>query len=195
MPKKLHEIQCSVCGEGTLRRQKVTQDIGDLLGIPRVVVKGAPALVCSKCGEVTVDGAVLEQVSFMLAARILAQSELKPLEARYVRKLLGYRQEDLAENLGVTRATVNRWETGSAVISGTSAYAIRSHVFFRLRSQTPLIEAVAPAFETRTPPGRNKAPYTFEAPPRADDEGSRPPMAPRRHRPRGGDGVRRGSAR
>src|SRR3989304_2259580 len=96
MAKKSREIQCSVCQEGTLRRQLVTQNVGALRGTPGVVVKGAPALVCSNCGETTVDGAVLEQVSLMLAARILGQSELKPTEVRYLRKLLGDRQEDLA---------------------------------------------------------------------------------------------------
>lgn len=163
MAKKPREIQCSACGEGMLRRKQVTQDVGDLLGIPGVVVKGAPALVCSKCGEITLDGAVLERVSLMLAARILGQSELKPTEVRYLRKLLGDRQEDLADKLGVTRATVNRWEKGSDPISGLPAYAVRSHVFFRLRSQSPLIDKVASAFETRAPAGRKKVRYSFEA--------------------------------
>ena len=109
--KSPHEIRCSVCEKGVLREKKIDQDLSPLLGL-NVLVSGAPALVCSNCGEITVMGDVLEQVSLDLAASILRQEKLAPDEIRYLRKLLGYRQEDLADKLGVTRATVNRWETG-----------------------------------------------------------------------------------
>ena len=113
MAKKSREIRCSVCGKGTLRQRLVTHDVGDLLGLKQVVVKNALVWVCPKCGEVTVDGAMLEQVSFAIAASIISQSVLEPIEVRYLRKLLGDRQQDLADKLGVNRATVNRWEMGS----------------------------------------------------------------------------------
>jgi len=161
MAKKVTEIRCSVCGKGMLRRKRLDQDVGDVLGLEGVVLKDAPALVCSKCGEVTLDGAVLEQVALIVAAHILRQSELAPAEVRYLRKLLGDRQEDLADKLGVTRATVNRWEMGTTPVTGPPAYAVRSHAFFRLRSQSPLIEKAAPTFEARGAP-RKRSGYTVE---------------------------------
>ena len=159
MAKKTNAIVCSVCGKGTLRRRRVDHEVGELLGLPGVTLRDAPAWVCSKCGEVSVDGAVLERVSLLLAARILEQSELAPAEIRYLRKLLGYRQEDLAAKLEVTRATVNRWEMSKGPVTGPPAYAVRSHVFFRLRSH-PAIAQVAPAFESPGP--RHKGRYTVE---------------------------------
>lgn len=147
MAKKSHEIRCSVCEKGVLREKKTDQDLSPLLGL-NVLVSGAPALVCSNCGEITVMGDVLEQVSLDLAASILRQEKLAPDEIRYLRKLLGYRQEDLADKLGVTRATVNRWETGGDLVDGPPAYAVRSLAFFQLRSRSPVFDDVAKTFET-----------------------------------------------
>jgi YgiT-type zinc finger domain-containing protein len=147
MPKKSHEIRCSVCEKGVLREKRADQDLSPLLGL-NVVVCGAPALVCSHCGETTVMGDVLEQVSLDLAASILRQEKLAPDEIRYLRKLLGYRQEDLADKLGVTRATVNRWEKGGDLVDGPPAYAVRSLAFFQLRSRSPVFDDVAKTFET-----------------------------------------------
>jgi YgiT-type zinc finger domain-containing protein len=161
MAKKSREIRCSVCGKGILRQRFVTHDVGDLLGLKEVVIKDAPALVCSKCGEVTIDGRLLEEVSFIIAASIISQSVLDPMEVRYLRNLLGDRQQDLADKLGVTRATVNRWEMGKEPVSGPNAYALRSHAFFRLRSRSKAVEGAAPAFEGR-PAKRKKLPSTLD---------------------------------
>ena len=124
----------------------VSHDVGPLLGMPHVKVEHLPALACAKCGAVTVAGEILDAVSMLLAALLLRQASLDATEVRYLRKMAGDTQEDFAKRLEVDRATVNRWENAATPITGTPAYAIRSHVFFRLRRKSPVVEAAADAF-------------------------------------------------
>jgi DNA-binding transcriptional regulator YiaG len=114
--------------------------------MPHVSVEHLPALVCTKCGTVTVAGALLDAVANLLAALILKNPALDAGEVRYLRKMVGDTQEEFARRLEVERATVNRWENSTAPISGPTAYAIRSHVFFRLRGKNATVDAVADTF-------------------------------------------------
>jgi hypothetical protein len=143
----------------------VSYDVGPLLGMPQVQVEHLPALVCAKCGAATVGGAVLDAVSMLLAALILRRSSLQATEVRYLRKVVGDTQEEFAKRLEVDRATVNRWENAAAPITGTPAYAIRSHVFFRLRRKSTMIDAAAEAFvETgRSQKRTRRAVYRLDA--------------------------------
>jgi transcriptional regulator with XRE-family HTH domain len=93
-----------------------------------------------------VEGAVLDAVSMLLAALILRRPSLTASEVRYLRKVVGDTQEEFARRLEVERVTVNRWENASTPISGTPAYAIRSHVFFRLRCASAAVDAIADTF-------------------------------------------------
>jgi hypothetical protein len=135
-----------VCGEGRLAEKVVSHDVGPLLGMPHVEVEHLPALACAKCGAVTVAGEMLDAVSMLLAALLLRQTSLDATEVRYLRRMAGDTQEEFARRLEVDRATVNRWENTATPITGTPAYAIRSHVFFRLRRNSSVIEAVGDAF-------------------------------------------------
>jgi YgiT-type zinc finger domain-containing protein len=139
-------ILCSACGKGHLAEKVVNHDVGALLGMPHVRVENLPALVCSKCGVVTVPGAILDSLSSLLAALILKRPALDAGEVRYLRRMVGDTQEEFAKRLEVERATVNRWENSAAPISGPTAYAIRSHVFFRLRGKSAAVDAVAETF-------------------------------------------------
>jgi hypothetical protein len=150
-------ILCSACGKGRLADKVVSHDVGPLLGMPHVKVEHLPALACAKCGAVTVGGAVLDAVSMLLAAVILRRASLEASEVRYLRRMVGDTQEEFAKRLEVDRATVNRWENSVAAITGTPAYAIRSHVFFRLRHKSAVIDAVGEAFaETGSPRRRGR---------------------------------------
>jgi YgiT-type zinc finger domain-containing protein len=149
-------IRCSSCQEGKLVRRTIDHDVGDLVGMTRVTVTGLPALVCPKCGAVSMDGPVVEEIIFQLAATILARPELDAIEVRFLRKLVGDTQQELADRLNVNRVTVNRWENASEPITGPDAYAVRSHVFFRLRGHHAAIEKVAPAFTDKNPRPRSK---------------------------------------
>jgi YgiT-type zinc finger domain-containing protein len=150
-------IRCSSCDEGTLVRRTIDHDVGELVGMDRVMVTAVPALVCPKCGAVSMEGEVMEEIMFHLAGCILGRTELDAIDVRFLRKLVGDTQQALADRLGVVRATVNRWENSQDPVSGPDAYAIRSHVFFRLRGQHAAIEAAAPAFVESKPRPRSRS--------------------------------------
>ena len=101
----------------------------------------------------------------LVAALILKRPALDAGEVRYLRTMVGDTQAEFAKRLEVERATVNRWENSMVPISGTSAYAIRAHVFFRLRGKSTAVDAVAEAFlQTRSPEKRGKRPaYRIDA--------------------------------
>jgi YgiT-type zinc finger domain-containing protein len=158
---KTTKIRCSKCGKGKLRHKTVDYDVGHLVDMKRVFVEGLPALVCPNCGAVSVEGKILETVTFLVAAEILERPELAPLEVRYLRKLLGDTQDEFAARLGVVRATVNRWENSEANVTGPDAYAIRSHTFFRLQDN-PIVDAVAPAFTSEKARTKSKPKRSYK---------------------------------
>jgi len=156
-------IGCSECEDGVLSKKIIEHDVGALLGMNEVRVTNLPALVCNRCGAVAVDGGVLDKVSFALASQILSRPSLDGIEVRYLRKMLGDTQSDLAEKLGVDRITVNRWENSPEPIGGAQAYALRSHTFLRLRNRDSTIEEVAPAFiEKPSPPETRRKGYRLD---------------------------------
>jgi len=157
------ETRCFDCSEGALRRQVVTHDVGALLGVESVTVENMPAAVCDRCGWVAVDGRLLDDISMGLAAFILSQPVIDPDEARYLRRLLGDTQEELAEHLNLSRATVNRWETDTKPLDGASAYALRAHAFLRLQSKSPIIQRAAAALREILPPRQRRRPYRLNA--------------------------------
>lgn len=156
-------IRCSECEKDYLVHKIIEHDVGELVDLKQVVVTNLPALVCPSCGNVSMYGAVLEEIALHLAALILQLPELPTPEVRFLRKLVGDTQEEFAERLAVVRATVNRWENSDHPITGPDAYAIRSHVFFRLRGASPAIEASASAFiEPPRRPKRRSQGYKIE---------------------------------
>jgi DNA-binding XRE family transcriptional regulator len=162
--RKTTRILCAECGEGRLISKSIRHDVGALLGMKSVDVQNLPALVCNRCGAVSVPGAILDKLQLFLAATILQRPTLGGYEVRYLRRMLGDTQEELATSLAVDRATVNRWENLEKLVEGTQAYAIRSHAFFRLRRLSPVIESVADVFAERKPPrSRKPASYQFDA--------------------------------
>lgn len=156
MSNKPVKIRCSTCGKGKLRLKTIDHDVGPLLDMTRVFVKDLPALVCGNCGAISLIGHTLDTISMLLAVEVLQLVEIAPLEVRYLRKLLGDTQDEFAARLNVVRATANRWENSDKPVSGPEAYAIRTHVFFRLRDKHPVIESVAPAFTSSHPAPRKR---------------------------------------
>jgi hypothetical protein len=157
-------IRCSECEDGVLGKKTIEHDVGALLGMNEVRVTNLPALVCNRCSAVAVEGEILDKISLALASVILRRPTVDGLEVRYLRKLMGDTQADLAERLGVDRVTVNRWENSPEPIDGAQAYALRSHAFLRLRTRHASIEALVPAFtEKPSPPEKRRKGYHLDA--------------------------------
>jgi YgiT-type zinc finger domain-containing protein len=144
---------CPSCGKAKLTFKTGKRDLGPLLGLNEVTVENLSAPSCPACGAVLVSGEVLELVSFAIAGSMLSQAELEPIEVRFLRKLLEYTQADLAEHLGVDRATANRWEQDGGRLTGANSYALRSHVFVQLRDKAgPLFAAAEKALKEHAAP-------------------------------------------
>ena len=135
------------------------QDVASLLGLVRVVITNLPVAVCEKCGPQAIDGGILETVAMLISAEMLSRAELDAMEVKFLRKRLGYTQEDLALHLGVDRVTVNRWEAGPSMLSGPAAYAIRSHALICLERNAPALfrqvrrDIIEPPTMTSSKPG------------------------------------------
>lgn len=141
--------------------QVATRDVGHLLGLNEVKVIDLPAPVCVACGAVVIPGTLLDMASLAIAGDMLTQSKLEPIEVRFLRKLLGYTQEELASHLGVDRITANRWEQSANRLSGAQCYALRSHVFVRLRKKAgPLFDRAEASLRDLPSPRPEIPPYS-----------------------------------
>lgn len=141
-------MKCTECREGTLRREIVSShDIGGLLGLPAVVLVGAPLLKCPNCGAVHVPGPLLDTIIPDLASEVVQVPELTAHEARFLRKMIGLTQTELAERLELSRATIARWETDDGVLGGAHSLALRAIVAMQLiQSHPALATKMAPNF-------------------------------------------------
>jgi DNA-binding XRE family transcriptional regulator len=131
-------IKCE-CGRANYEERVLSEyDVGLAIGLDgHLLVEDFPALVCPSCGSVMTEGLALEPIVGAVLADMLRHERLSPKEAKYLRLNTLDSQEKFARHLGVTRATVNRWETGAVVLDGTSSLAVRSHVFFRVYENEP----------------------------------------------------------
>ena len=124
----MRDIQCD-CG-GTVKPAKLTAfDLTEDLGI-KVTARDVRGLRCSKCGWETLPGTTMNAAMHAVAAMILEVEERLPGDfARYLRKVLGLTQRELARRMGIARKTVNQWETAGPIspqhdlILRTLAYA------------------------------------------------------------------------
>lgn len=155
---------CLSCQQAHAVPKQIDHDVGALLGMTSVVVKRMVAPVCPKCGWVEVPGQILDRVAMALGAFLLQQETLLPSEVRYLRKLVGDTQEEFGQRLGASRITVTRWEAPEAGrLDGTQAYAVRAHVYFRLRRRSPLIADAGHVFATLEHAPRHEGAYEIDA--------------------------------
>jgi DNA-binding transcriptional regulator YiaG len=111
-------------------------EAGALLGMRSVTVRNAQALVCPKCKDVTLDGALLDSLHEHLLLDITSNGHvLGGEEVRFIRKALGLSQAALADRLGVHRVSVARWESGEIPPDGPTSVAIRALAAIRLISK------------------------------------------------------------
>jgi len=117
------------CG-GALRPAKAAKfDFSPLADGLQVTLQNVPILRCGRCGEETLDGAIIDGTLNSLA-RSLATTDAKlgGIELRFLRKHLLLTQQELAIDIGCDRVTVADWERDAQPISEQHAMRLRALV-------------------------------------------------------------------
>jgi len=79
---------------------------------------------CRSCGEILFDGDELERQEKDIASALVARGIRTGTEFKLVRKVAGFRANEVAEMFGVRPETVSRWERGEVELPRTAAYAL-----------------------------------------------------------------------
>lgn len=103
-------MRCAECGHNMERIEGVHKY--EECGLKNVYLMDIPMFKCASCGETEVEIPAMEELHLLLGLIVVYQAKgLSPDDVRYLRKHMAYSQEELASKLGVTRASVARWET------------------------------------------------------------------------------------
>jgi DNA-binding transcriptional regulator YiaG len=158
-------MNCTACRNGTLRDRVVAKhDVGNILGLPSVVLLKATLLVCPKCGEIHVPGEVIGAAIPAAAAKIVAAGDLTAKEAKFLREFLDLTQGELAERMDVSRATVARWESEDST-GGANPLALRALVAMHLLEKDPsLTTELAHLFSKPGPKATSPREYRLKNP-------------------------------
>jgi YgiT-type zinc finger domain-containing protein len=153
--------RCSQCNLGEMLPGFVDDyDMSPFFGLDARLVR-APALVCDHCGEVTLEGPVVEAAERALGRLVVCGAgPLGPKEVRFLRGLMGLSQAELGERLGVHRVSVARWETETAPVGVLESFAIRTMAAWHM-GDADLARAVASVPRPAVGPGGQ--PYRLDA--------------------------------
>jgi len=119
----MKEVLCSSCGASSTKVRTILVTM-----TPSAIVAMVDEVTCS-CGEVVESWERMGE-AYDLAARLLL---LKPRalaagEVKFLRKLLGWKGNELAARMGVTPSSMSRWESGVVPILPLADRALRSFV-------------------------------------------------------------------
>jgi putative zinc finger/helix-turn-helix YgiT family protein len=113
----------------TARRENVKYDA---CGLPYVTLVGVEVTRCAQCGDFEVALPRIEELHHSIAAAVVRKpGRLEGMEIRFLRKWLGFSGTEFAAHMGVSPATVSRWETGSQRIGGAADRTLRLMVLSR----------------------------------------------------------------
>jgi putative zinc finger/helix-turn-helix YgiT family protein len=79
---------------------------------------------CKACGEILMNLTELGRQERIAAERLVARGIRSGVEFKFVRKVVGFRANEVADMFGVRKETVSRWERGEVAIPRTAAYAL-----------------------------------------------------------------------
>lgn len=106
---------CAQCGSEMIELEGMHRY--EECGLSNVILMNVPMYKCTPCKETDVEIPCMDELHLLIGFLLcLKPVKLTSEEARYLRKHLAYTQEELANHLGVSRVTVNRWETGKPLI-------------------------------------------------------------------------------
>ena len=120
---------CANCGKNAKRAVLVEGfDLTELAGVPAMVER-MRVYRCGSCSNETVAGPDLERVLSALTAAVAArEGRLTGDEARFLRKRLGWTQDELGQRIGANKITISDWERGAETISKQYDYILRGLV-------------------------------------------------------------------
>lgn len=131
--------RCHECESKKLVKKLLPEEL-EVAGVK--FVADLPCTVCEDCDASTISSEVLG--SFELAvARKLAQLGLREGEAfRFMRKAIGKRAMDLAQDLDSTPETISRWENGHAEIEPRAFLLLANMVEDKIRGENTTEELI-----------------------------------------------------
>ena len=98
-------------------------------GLNNITLANVTVRRCSRCGNQTVVIPSVAGLHRAIAFGLVQHAaRLSKDEVRFLRKYLGYSQEDFAEIMGVTVTTVSKWENGADQIGVQSDKLLRMFV-------------------------------------------------------------------
>lgn len=113
---------CYECGG----RVTSSREVVPFKSLPGVLLGGVEVHRCQECKEFEV---VIPNINALEAelVRFLVQKpcKLDPAEIRFLRKSLGWSQEDLAREMMTRHETVSRWENGAQHMKPQSEWMLR----------------------------------------------------------------------
>lgn len=138
-------VRCSQCHQGDMLPGFVEDyDMSPYFGLDARLIR-ARALICDHCGEVALEGPVIEAAERTLTQLVLrGTAPLRPKAVRFLRGLMGLSQAALGERLGVHRVSVARWETEASGVGPLESFALRTMAAWHL-GEVDLAREVATA--------------------------------------------------
>lgn len=95
-------------------------------GLPNVLLQGLRVYVCESCQSKTPEIPNLLQLHRVIAKALLTKPALLTgPEVRFLRRHVGLKAAEFADQLGTTPVTVSRWETGATPIDPKTDRLIR----------------------------------------------------------------------
>ena len=120
-------MNCAECGHQMDEMEGMHRY--DESGLKNIHLMNVPIYKCQSCGETEVEIPGMEELHLLLGLLIAYQPKrLNADEVRYLRKHMGYSQEELAEKLGITRPTIARWEADRTITLGQDIHLRRFYL-------------------------------------------------------------------
>lgn len=115
-------MKCQQCNHEMVSRE---EDVA-YRSLPNTVLSGVTVRRCTNCDYYEVDIPAIEDLHALLTAEVVKHpGRLTGAEARFLRKVVGWSCEDLANFMGIDLELVQQWERGEVPIGPTMDRALR----------------------------------------------------------------------